>query len=111
MFCGIANVRILQHHANTRAARLLQEVWIDDTDRRAVDFPRYGRRGDLNFLPNANPREIALIYVEDKPHLGKVRDLEQDITLLHVLAFVDIARHNRPADRRNDLKRIASLAW
>ena len=87
---------IIQFHPYLRRTRHLAQMRIDKRDLGTVNFPRHSRRRDLDFLAFFDPRQVALVSVEEEPHLRKVCDFEELVPFVHVLSFIHVPHDYRP---------------
>ena len=110
VLAGFVCERIVEHHAHLCAAGRGCEVWIDECDRRTHHAARQRGRGNFHFRAHSHPRQVALVHVEDEPHLREIADLEEHVALLHILTLIDIARDDSAGDGREDFQLRRHLA-
>src|SRR6185369_16039842 len=79
------------------------DVRINESDRAGKDLSGRSGSGDIDFLAGLNPDEVALVSI----------DLEEFLTFLDVLAFIDVAGHDRASHWGEDFSGDAEffLAW
>ena len=98
---------VFEHHAHLGRAGFHDDVWVNEGHGGREDLSGDARSGDFHGLPDANPCEVALVSVEDKPHLREIADFEEHIAFFYVLALVDFALDDGTGDGRHDVEGVA----
>ena len=96
--------RVFQLDPDLRRARGFVEVWIGKRDT-AGEYPTRKRwRRDVHFQSRLNPRKVLFVGAKLEPHFREVRDFEELLAFLHILALIDVLRDNGAAKRREDFR-------